>query len=155
MLGDNLSNSTDSRTYGAVPLGLVKSRAVAKVWPPHEAGIMQQFVPALPTVSTPPRSDALARLLFPAIRDRSLNSRVLTCSTSQIKKEEDRPPAIATVARTAAETKKEARRNTSIVKQKEGGTSMIESTESAGGERRGAQPRHLSTSGGPTTSTVL
>eukprot|EP00035_Acanthoeca_spectabilis_P003216 m.91888 g.91888 ORF g.91888 m.91888 type:complete len:217 (-) comp11996_c1_seq1:369-1019(-) len=34
--GDNLYNSTDSRLYGAVPLGLVKARAFARVWPPQE-----------------------------------------------------------------------------------------------------------------------
>ncbi|KAI9487471.1 MAG: mitochondrial inner membrane protease subunit 1-like protein [Benjaminiella poitrasii] len=31
--GDNLSNSTDSRVYGPVPIGLVKGRVFAKVWP--------------------------------------------------------------------------------------------------------------------------
>eukprot|EP00038_Savillea_parva_P002675 m.116385 g.116385 ORF g.116385 m.116385 type:complete len:228 (+) comp10919_c0_seq1:325-1008(+) len=34
--GDNIHNSTDSRTYGAVPLGLIKGRAFARVWPLHE-----------------------------------------------------------------------------------------------------------------------
>mmetsp|Transcript_25697 Transcript_25697/g.67425 ORF Transcript_25697/g.67425 Transcript_25697/m.67425 type:complete len:214 (+) Transcript_25697:227-868(+) len=34
--GDNIYNSTDSRLYGAVPLGLVKARAFARVWPPYE-----------------------------------------------------------------------------------------------------------------------
>ncbi|KAI8976795.1 peptidase S24/S26A/S26B/S26C [Pilobolus umbonatus] len=29
--GDNLSNSTDSRVYGPVPLGLVRGRVIAKV----------------------------------------------------------------------------------------------------------------------------
>eukprot|EP00037_Helgoeca_nana_P010284 m.90319 g.90319 ORF g.90319 m.90319 type:complete len:215 (+) comp20120_c0_seq9:488-1132(+) len=35
--GDNLYNSTDSRIYGMVPLGLVKARAFVRIWPPHEA----------------------------------------------------------------------------------------------------------------------
>lgn len=35
--GDNLSNSTDSRSYGPVPLGLVKSKLLVRVWPPNQA----------------------------------------------------------------------------------------------------------------------
>ncbi|XP_013792382.2 mitochondrial inner membrane protease subunit 1-like [Limulus polyphemus] len=31
--GDNKTNSTDSRTYGPVPLGLLRGRAICKVWP--------------------------------------------------------------------------------------------------------------------------
>ncbi|KAL1927626.1 hypothetical protein VTP01DRAFT_3447 [Rhizomucor pusillus] len=31
--GDNLSNSTDSRFYGPVPLGLVRGRVIARLWP--------------------------------------------------------------------------------------------------------------------------
>lgn len=31
--GDNLENSSDSRYYGPIPQGLVKSRAVLRVWP--------------------------------------------------------------------------------------------------------------------------
>ncbi|RUS18388.1 peptidase S24/S26A/S26B/S26C [Endogone sp. FLAS-F59071] len=31
--GDNMSNSTDSRLYGPVPLALVKGRVFARVWP--------------------------------------------------------------------------------------------------------------------------
>lgn len=31
--GDNSSNSTDSRIYGPVPQGLLRGRAVCKVWP--------------------------------------------------------------------------------------------------------------------------
>ncbi|KAL1110470.1 hypothetical protein AAG570_007998 [Ranatra chinensis] len=31
--GDNLYNSTDSRNYGPIPLGLVRGRVLAKVWP--------------------------------------------------------------------------------------------------------------------------
>ncbi|KAK4514184.1 protein homooligomerization [Mucor velutinosus] len=34
--GDNLSNSTDSRTYGPVAMGLIKGRVFAKVWPDVE-----------------------------------------------------------------------------------------------------------------------
>lgn len=38
--GDNVTNSTDSRNYGAVPLGLVRSRAVCKVWPPRRISML-------------------------------------------------------------------------------------------------------------------
>lgn len=31
--GDNSRNSSDSRVYGPVPQGLIRSRAVYKVWP--------------------------------------------------------------------------------------------------------------------------
>lgn len=31
--GDNWSNSTDSRIYGAVPMGLIRSKAVCRIWP--------------------------------------------------------------------------------------------------------------------------
>lgn len=31
--GDNSSNSADSRSYGPVPLGLIKSRALLRIWP--------------------------------------------------------------------------------------------------------------------------
>ncbi|KAI8882729.1 mitochondrial inner membrane protease subunit 1 [Backusella circina FSU 941] len=34
--GDNLSNSTDSRSYGPVPMGLIKGRVFAKIWPEPE-----------------------------------------------------------------------------------------------------------------------
>ncbi|XP_055586141.1 mitochondrial inner membrane protease subunit 1 [Uranotaenia lowii] len=34
--GDNIHNSSDSRNYGPVPIGLVKSRAVCRVWPPTQ-----------------------------------------------------------------------------------------------------------------------
>ncbi|KAI7889022.1 peptidase S24/S26A/S26B/S26C [Mucor mucedo] len=34
--GDNLSNSTDSRSYGPVAMGLIKGRVFAKVWPEVE-----------------------------------------------------------------------------------------------------------------------
>lgn len=33
--GDNAANSLDSRQYGPIPLGLVRSRAVGRVWPPN------------------------------------------------------------------------------------------------------------------------
>ncbi|KAG0443302.1 hypothetical protein HPB47_015065 [Ixodes persulcatus] len=35
--GDNKGNSTDSRVYGPVPLGLVRGKAVCRVWPYHRA----------------------------------------------------------------------------------------------------------------------
>lgn len=31
--GDNYHNSSDSRVYGPVPQGLIRSRAICKVWP--------------------------------------------------------------------------------------------------------------------------
>ncbi|PSN37678.1 Mitochondrial inner membrane protease subunit 1 [Blattella germanica] len=34
--GDNYSNSTDSRVYGPVPQGLIRARALCRVWPPKE-----------------------------------------------------------------------------------------------------------------------
>lgn len=34
--GDNRLNSTDSRNYGQVPMGLLKSKVMARVWPPSE-----------------------------------------------------------------------------------------------------------------------
>lgn len=37
--GDNKSNSTDSRTYGPVPLGLVKARVIGKVYPFENAAL--------------------------------------------------------------------------------------------------------------------
>jgi len=36
--GDNKDNSTDSRSYGPVPYGLLRSRAVLRVWPLADAG---------------------------------------------------------------------------------------------------------------------
>ncbi|BGP44734.1 hypothetical protein JCM10450v2_000548 [Rhodotorula kratochvilovae] len=33
LAGDNASNSTDSRDYGPVPLGLIRGKVVARVWP--------------------------------------------------------------------------------------------------------------------------
>ncbi|XP_066152456.1 mitochondrial inner membrane protease subunit 1 [Euwallacea fornicatus] len=38
--GDNKINSTDSRNYGAVPLGLIRSRAICKVWPPRRISML-------------------------------------------------------------------------------------------------------------------
>lgn len=33
--GDNAANSSDSRHYGPIPQGLIKSRAVCRLWPPN------------------------------------------------------------------------------------------------------------------------
>lgn len=33
VLGDNLPVSRDSRVYGPLPMGLIKGKVVAKVWP--------------------------------------------------------------------------------------------------------------------------
>ncbi|PNF15314.1 Mitochondrial inner membrane protease subunit 1 [Cryptotermes secundus] len=34
--GDNRNNSADSRIYGPVPQGLIRGRALCRVWPPKE-----------------------------------------------------------------------------------------------------------------------
>lgn len=31
--GDNRANSTDSRNYGQIPVGLIKSKVIARIWP--------------------------------------------------------------------------------------------------------------------------
>lgn len=36
VLGDNRVNSTDSRNYGQIPLGLIKSKVLARIWPINE-----------------------------------------------------------------------------------------------------------------------
>ncbi|XP_059481993.1 mitochondrial inner membrane protease subunit 1 isoform X2 [Neocloeon triangulifer] len=38
--GDNRGNSTDSRSYGPVPAGLIRSRAILRVWPPQDACLL-------------------------------------------------------------------------------------------------------------------
>ncbi|XP_058461033.1 mitochondrial inner membrane protease subunit 1 [Malaya genurostris] len=38
--GDNVHNSSDSRNYGPVPIGLVKSRAVCRIWPLTEVELL-------------------------------------------------------------------------------------------------------------------
>ncbi|XP_039960497.1 mitochondrial inner membrane protease subunit 1 [Bactrocera neohumeralis] len=38
--GDNSENSSDSRYYGPIPLGLVKSRVVCRLWPIKEARML-------------------------------------------------------------------------------------------------------------------
>lgn len=43
--GDNFTNSIDSRYFGPVPLGLVKSRVLLKIWPPLSFCNMTNFVP--------------------------------------------------------------------------------------------------------------
>lgn len=34
--GDNRLNSTDSRNYGQIPMGLIKSKVLARIWPPNQ-----------------------------------------------------------------------------------------------------------------------
>lgn len=34
--GDNVENSTDSRTYGPIPMGLIQSRILIRLWPFNE-----------------------------------------------------------------------------------------------------------------------
>jgi len=38
--GDNSPNSTDSRMYGPIPVGLVRGRAVLRLWPLLDAKIL-------------------------------------------------------------------------------------------------------------------
>ena len=42
LLGDNPENSTDSRFYGPVPLGLIRGRVCFKIWPISEFGRFKQ-----------------------------------------------------------------------------------------------------------------
>ena len=39
--GDNALNSTDSRSFGAIPLGLIQSRAILRLWPIAELGFLE------------------------------------------------------------------------------------------------------------------
>lgn len=41
--GDNSSNSADSRLYGPVPEGLIKSRVVGRVWPVDKIGSLTAY----------------------------------------------------------------------------------------------------------------
>ena len=38
LLGDNLEESRDSRTYGPVPLALIRGKVTTKIWPPSSLG---------------------------------------------------------------------------------------------------------------------
>ena len=38
--GDNQSNSTDSRSYGPVPEGLIKSRVLCRLWPVNKITLL-------------------------------------------------------------------------------------------------------------------
>ena len=40
LLGDNASQSHDSRDYGGVPLGAVRGVCLAVVWPPHRVRLL-------------------------------------------------------------------------------------------------------------------
>lgn len=41
--GDNSRNSSDSRLYGPVPLGLVRSRVVCRVWPLNKINSFTEY----------------------------------------------------------------------------------------------------------------
>ena len=56
--GDNLSNSTDSRHYGPVPLGMVQGRVVLKIWPLHEFGRLATNHPSCNTTKRAPAKGA-------------------------------------------------------------------------------------------------
>ncbi|PIO40201.1 hypothetical protein AB205_0054960, partial [Aquarana catesbeiana] len=40
--GDNLKNSTDSRSYGSVPYALIRGRICFRIWPFHSFGLLQE-----------------------------------------------------------------------------------------------------------------
>jgi nickel-type superoxide dismutase maturation protease len=40
--GDNVRESTDARTFGVLPAGSVRWRAVARYWPPGRAGLVRR-----------------------------------------------------------------------------------------------------------------
>lgn len=44
--GDNGKVSLDSRTFGAIPLALVKGRVTHKIWPPNRVGRVERNLPA-------------------------------------------------------------------------------------------------------------
>lgn len=52
LCGDNLSNSTDSRHYGPVPMGLIKGKIIAKLWP-QQRWLHRQHVEMLPMREEP------------------------------------------------------------------------------------------------------
>eukprot|EP00039_Didymoeca_costata_P008582 m.113715 g.113715 ORF g.113715 m.113715 type:complete len:176 (+) comp14145_c1_seq1:122-649(+) len=45
LLGDNPANSNDSRNYGPVPLGLVRSKVVARIWPLTQINLIPNEIP--------------------------------------------------------------------------------------------------------------
>ncbi|XP_036951876.1 mitochondrial inner membrane protease subunit 1 [Acanthopagrus latus] len=40
--GDNLRNSSDSRSYGPIPYALIRGRVCLKLWPPHSVGTLSE-----------------------------------------------------------------------------------------------------------------
>ncbi|CAN6475336.1 unnamed protein product [Victoria cruziana] len=44
--GDNYNSSTDSRSFGPIPLGLVKGRATHVIWPPERIHRLDRKMPA-------------------------------------------------------------------------------------------------------------
>ncbi|XP_008302041.1 mitochondrial inner membrane protease subunit 1 [Stegastes partitus] len=40
--GDNLRNSSDSRSYGPIPYALIRGRVCLKLWPPHSFGTLSE-----------------------------------------------------------------------------------------------------------------
>ncbi|PSS34674.1 Mitochondrial inner membrane protease [Actinidia chinensis var. chinensis] len=43
--GDNFASSLDSRSYGPIPLGLVRGRVTHVVWPPQRVGKVERRIP--------------------------------------------------------------------------------------------------------------
>ncbi|KAI0080236.1 LexA/Signal peptidase [Panus rudis PR-1116 ss-1] len=42
VMGDNAAQSRDSRTYGPLPMGLIRGRLVARIWPLRSIGIFSK-----------------------------------------------------------------------------------------------------------------
>jgi nickel-type superoxide dismutase maturation protease len=47
--GDNAAASTDSATFGALPLAAVRWRAVARYWPPRRIGLVARTADGAPS----------------------------------------------------------------------------------------------------------
>ena len=65
--GDNKLNSTDSRDYGPVPLGLIEGRVICRVWPPSKAGL-------LPALKEPPTPTATVHTVNPSVEVQTMSS---------------------------------------------------------------------------------
>jgi inner membrane protease subunit 1 len=57
--GDNVGKSVDSRTFGPVPVGLVRGRVLCKLWPLRHLGCPLAPPPPAPSPPSPPPLHAL------------------------------------------------------------------------------------------------